>query len=52
MLQLTVTEMKRSKILHRIHGIEVKSITPTMDTNTSKILQYHADVNISIGIKQ
>ena len=47
--QVAVTEA--SKTLHGIHGIEVKNMTATIDTNTGKILQYRADVNISFGIE-
>ena len=47
--QVAVDEAK--KTLHGIHGIEVKDMTATVDTNTGKITQYRAGVKVSFGIE-
>ena len=47
--QVAVDEAK--KTLHGIHGIEVKDMTATVDTNTGKISQYRAGVKVSFGIE-
>ena len=33
------------------HGIEVKDMTATVDTNTGKISQFRAGVKVSFGIE-
>jgi flavin-binding protein dodecin len=38
------------KTLNRIHGIEVKNFTATVDDSTGKITQYRTAVKISLGI--
>jgi flavin-binding protein dodecin len=47
--QVAVDEAKKS--LHGIHGIEVKEMTATVDTNTGKITQFRAGVKVSFGIE-
>jgi dodecin len=47
--QVAVDEAK--KTLHGIHGIEVKDMTATVDTNTGKITQFRAGVKVSFGIE-
>jgi flavin-binding protein dodecin len=47
--QVAVDEAKKS--LHGIHGIEVKDMTATVDTNTGKITQFRAGVKVSFGIE-
>ena len=46
---MAVDEAK--KTLHGIHGIEVKDMTATVDTNTCKISQFRAGVKVSFGIE-
>jgi flavin-binding protein dodecin len=47
--QVAVDEAK--KTIHGIHGIEVKDMTATVDTNTGKITQFRAGVKVSFGIE-
>jgi flavin-binding protein dodecin len=47
--QVAVDEAKKS--LHGIHGIEVKDMTATVDTNTGKITQFRAGVKVSFGVE-
>jgi dodecin len=47
--QVAVDEAK--KTIHGIHGIEVKDMTATVDTNTGKISQFRAGVKVSFGIE-
>jgi dodecin len=47
--QVAVDEAK--KTIHGIHGIEVKDMTATVDTNTGKIAQFRAGVKVSFGIE-
>jgi flavin-binding protein dodecin len=46
--QVAVDEAR--KTIHGIHGIEVKDMTATVDTNTGKISQFRAGVKVSFGI--
>ena len=47
--QVAVDEAR--KTIHGIHGIEVKDMTATVDTNTGKISQFRAGVKVSFGIE-
>ena len=47
--QVAVDEAR--KTIHGIHGIEVKDMTATVDTNTGKISQFPAGVKVSFGIE-
>jgi flavin-binding protein dodecin len=47
--QIAVDEAR--KTIHGIHGIEVKDMTATVDTNTGKISQFRAGIKVSFGIE-
>ena len=47
--QVAIDEAR--KTIHGIHGIEVKDMTATVDTNTGKISQFRAGVKVSFGIE-
>jgi flavin-binding protein dodecin len=47
--QVAVDEAR--KTIHGIHGIEVKDMTATVDTNTGKISQFRAGVKVSFEIE-
>ena len=47
--QVAVDEAR--KTIHGIHGIEVKDMTATVDTNTGKISQFRAGIKVSFGIE-
>ena len=46
--QVAVDEAR--KTIHGIHGIEVKEMTATLDTNTVKISQFLAGVKVYLVI--
>jgi hypothetical protein len=47
--QVAVDEAR--KTIHGIHGIEVKDMTATVNTNTGKISQFRAGIKVSFGIE-
>lgn len=46
--QVAVDEAR--KTILGIHGIEVKDMTATVDTNTGRISQFRAGIKVSFGI--